>query len=563
MSVDPVRVRALYDSTIEPRLAELEGLRLKLRGLIIRAVAFVSAPVLLWWAGDFAAFVLPPQFVFLVQALAFVLIIVGVIVAGMRYLLPGVTAFINYKARFKQDIVSEVFKIVSPTAEYAPQQGIAKDVFVGSGIFDDRGSYSTDDRVRGRIGNTPFEAAEVKRQYSTGGKNSQTRTVFHGLFFHLDFNKALRGATVVQPETANSYQIGDRRGMTLVALEDPDFEKEFKVWTTNEVEARYILTPAMMERLMALRREASHPVFLGFQGHRAHIGIHYGRSLFEPSIASTTSRDAIDEMARHFSLAEFVVHELDLNTRIWTKGVDESLLHAPDAATDSPLDALAAAKPGSVTEQDLWQAATAAVGVTEADEQPQPTPGDTRIQIQHGADGATVSYGFSVSSTVCLLISAACALACIAALRALGTGENLGPVAALQPALSALPSIPVVDAIVGPVPLAWLIGGAFVGSFLSLGWLFHVHKVEITGDTVYIRRGLRPFARRYARPPYDRVVRLDNSVHIAKTGGGVTLFHPTASPNLTKDEARWVASEMHRAMRQTAPDRVRAAASKT
>ena len=78
-------------------------------------------------------------------------------------------------------------------------------MFIGCGVFQDRGSYHTDDRVRGRIGQTPFEAAEVKRQYSTGsGKNSRTYTVFHGLFFHLDFNKSLSGVTFVTPERPRS-----------------------------------------------------------------------------------------------------------------------------------------------------------------------------------------------------------------------------------------------------------------------------------------------------------------------------------------------------------------------
>ena len=102
-------------------------------------------------------------------------IFAGVIFAVVRFGLPGITAYANYKAKFKQDVVSEIFKIACPGAEYAPEHGIAKDVFIGCGIFQDRGSYSTDDRVRGRIGQTPFEAAEVKRRYSTGsGKNSRT-----------------------------------------------------------------------------------------------------------------------------------------------------------------------------------------------------------------------------------------------------------------------------------------------------------------------------------------------------------------------------------------------------
>jgi hypothetical protein len=550
MSVDPVRVQALYETTLKPRLAALEQHRHALRSYIIKGLASVGIPFLLWLFGDAIGYLLglsSHTAYTTLSVVLFLLIIGGAGFAIWRYGLAGTAAYANYKGKFKQDVVSEIFKITCPTAKYEPQHGMAQDVFVGCGIFQDRGSYSTDDRVRGRIGQTPFEAAEVKRQYSTGGKNSQTRTVFHGLFFHLDFNKSLSGVTFVQPETAHSYQIGDRREMTVAALENPDFEKEFKVWTTNEVEARYILTPVMMEKLLALRQAAEHPVFLGFRGNRAFLGVHYGRSLFEPGIASTTSLDSIQEMAEHFALAEVVVNELDLNTRIWTKGVDDSLLHAPGDPDANPLDALAGAQAGTLTGADIWKAATDAVGAEREDKGPPvQRPSGTRIAIEQRHDGAIVSYGYSVGFIVCLLISAACAAVVVSAVRLLGEDGFWPP----GTPTAWLPAIPPVDDVVRAQPLAWLIPCAVVGAFLSLYWIFRVHKVEITPSTIYIHRGLRPVARRYSRPPYDVIVTLDTSVHVGRTGAR-TLINPTASPNLSKDEARWVGQEMRRALKQT------------
>ena len=550
MSVDPVRIRSLYETTLKPRLEGLESFRRTLRGYIIKAIISILGPFLLWYFGGGIAYLLgfSEAVSTAVTVVTFIGIFVGVIFAGMRFGLPGITAYANYKAKFKQDVVSEIFKMACPGAEYAPQHGIAKDVFIGCDVFQDRGSYSTDDRVRGRIGQTPFEAAEVKREYSTGsGKNSRTYTVFHGLFFHLDFNKSLSGVTFVQPEQAQSHQIGGRKGMTVATLENPDFEKEFKVWTTNEVEARYILTPAMMEKLLSLRQAAEHPVFLGFRGNRAFLGVHYGRSLFEPGIASTTSMASIEEMAEHFSLAEVVVNELDLNTRIWTKGVDDSLLHAPADPDTNPLDALADKAPGTLTEGDVWKAVTDAVGAQADDTGPPATrPAGTRIAIEHRPDGATVSYGFSIGFIICLLLSLGCAVAVISALRLLGE-QGFFP-----PGISTawLPAIPLVDEYVQLEPLAWLVPCALVGGFLSLYWIFRVHKVEITPSTVYIHRGLRPIARRYPRPPYDVILNLEKSVHVGKSGA-TSLINPTASPNLSKEEARWVAQEMRRAVKQT------------
>lgn len=547
MSVDPALVESLYDTKLKPRLEGLEGHRKLLKGYIIKGLASVGVPFLLWQFSDVFGyfFSLSEATQVILNVVLFMAIIGGAVFGVWKFGLAGVTAYANYKMKFKQEVVAEVFRIVCPSGKYEPQHGIAKDTFIGCGIFEDRGDYHTDDRVRGKIGHTPFEAAEVKRQYTSGsGKNSKTYTVFHGLFFHLDFNKSLSGVTLVTPEGAHGCQIGSRSGMTLATLESPDFEKEFKVYTNNEVEARYILTPAMMEKLLSLRRAVEHPVFLGFRGNRAFLGVHYNRALFEPGIASTTAKASILEMAEHFAMAEVVVNELDLNTRIWTKGVDESLLHAPDADAN-PLDALAAG--GELTPDQVWKAATEAVGA-QVDDQGPPAqkPDRTRIQIEHRADGATVSYGFSIGFIICLLISVACAVAAVSAFRVLGEDGFWPP----GTPTAWLPAIPPVDEYVRINPLPFLLIGVPLGGFLSLYWTFRVHKVEITPSTIYISRGLRPFARRYPRPPYDTIVKLDTSVHVGRTGG-VTLINPTASPNLSKDEARWVAQEMRRAVKQT------------
>ena len=70
-----------------------------------------------------------------------------------------------------------------------------------------------------------------------------------------DFNKNFNGHTVVLPDTAEkilgkfgqSLQSMSSRG-ELVKLEDPEFEKEFCVYGDDQVEARYILSPALMKR---------------------------------------------------------------------------------------------------------------------------------------------------------------------------------------------------------------------------------------------------------------------------------------------------------------------------
>jgi hypothetical protein len=246
-------------------------------------------------------------------------------------------------------------------------------------------------------------------------------------------------------------------------------------------------------------------------------------------------------------VAELVVNELDLNTRIWTKDVDDSLLKAADAGEENEIEKLAAARGGELTGDDIWKAATDAVSDWDDDIADAPRPAGTRIDVARAGAGATVSYGISISFVILLLISIFCLAATVSAVRLLSESDMTWPPDLPKPPL---PAIPFVDDLVRPQPLAWLIPCPLVGGYLALYWLFRVHKVEITPSTIYIHRGLRPFARRYSRPPWDSVVCMDNSVHIGQKGI-MRLINPTASPNLSTEEARWVASEMRKAMKQT------------
>jgi hypothetical protein len=551
VSVPKADVDRLYDEILAPRLQALEVLRLDLKRYIVKAALLVGVPFAMFFFGNVVSVVLGDLVGSVVSGLGFALIFVGVIAAGILYGIPGLTAMVNYRQRFKNEIVSEIFKIVCPSATYDANEGLPESIFDEPRIFSTTGGFKSDDRVRGRIGHTPFEAAEVRRSYSTGGKNSRTVVVFHGLFFHIDFNKTVRGLTIVEPASASGGQIGDRDELARITLENPDFSREFTVYTNNEVEARYILTPVMMEQLLSLRQQAGHPVFMAFKGSRAYLGIHYGRELFEPGIRATTAREAIEAMAAQFALAETIVNELDLNTRIWTKGVDDSLLRREDAVGPDPMDRIAKqAEAGTLTAAQLWDAATEATGENAEAPYDGTQPPGSSIRVDRSPGSVLIRYGGLLSYLFTIALWILCVPVVLASFRAAvaqwSPQTGLGPLTGLP---AAIPPLSPFDAWVASLPIAWLIGSGVIGGITFLMWTTRVHVVEVTAHEIKVRRGLRPWPRRYARPPYNRVTAIGNAVFLR--ADGFSLYTPTASPNLKKDEAAWLAAEMRRAMKET------------
>jgi hypothetical protein len=67
-----------------------------------------------------------------------------------------------------------------------------------------------------------------------------------------------------------------------VKLEDPVFEKAFEVYSTDQIEARFILTPDFMERLIGLERTfKGRQVRCAFSGGCMFLACE-GKNLLEP-----------------------------------------------------------------------------------------------------------------------------------------------------------------------------------------------------------------------------------------------------------------------------------------
>lgn len=240
----------------------------------------------------------------------------------------------SYRKEYKEKIIARIAGYADEGLAYSPDGFILQNEFVRSRIFTlscDR--YSGEDHFRGRIGKTDIEFSEVtaKHRSSSGagsGRKEEYTTIFRGLFIIADFNKHFKTHTVVLPDTAE--KLFGKFGQTLQAasfgrgelirLEDPRFEKEFCVYGDDQVEARYILTPALMERILAFRKKWNTKVHLSFLESRVYIAISMNKDLFELRPFKPAADYAfLEETLRFLTLLTDVVEDLNLNTRIWTK----------------------------------------------------------------------------------------------------------------------------------------------------------------------------------------------------------------------------------------------------
>ena len=240
------------------------------------------------------------------------------------------------KLQYKKLVVPALLREIDPGLTYDPEGCIPKADFRRAKIFSQSAdTYHGEDLVRGTYKGIPIRFSELKVQEAHhDGKNTTYHTFFDGVFLIADFHKDFKCRHWVLPDTAEAafgqvfgnflqkLHLPGRGHMT--RMEDPAFEKKFVVYTEDDVEARYILTPKLMRTMMSLfdrYRKGVSKIAFAFLESSVFIAIPMpsGRNLFE-----MPSHGDIGEAAARQTLAELneilsVFDAMDLDLRLWSK----------------------------------------------------------------------------------------------------------------------------------------------------------------------------------------------------------------------------------------------------
>ncbi len=315
-------IQRIYHENIEPKLESLNVRRKALQNHYFIAILGIVGTILLIviLANSGVGILLLP--------------VIGLVVFVVIRFIKISRLSKEYRADFKANVVAEIVKAVNPSWTYEPDNMIGQEVYWQSDLFRTKyDRYKGDDLVKGVIEKTDFECSELHTEYkevtydSKGRRRERWVTIFRGLFFHADFNKEFMGRTYVSPDVAEKMfgKFGQKfqkftGPAPLVKLENVEFEKEFVVHATDQIEARYILTPTIMEAILRIKQQYNTQVHFSFVGSRVYCALSINRNLFEPKIfGQVVNLSEIENMYSLFKVNEVIIHELNLNTRIWTK----------------------------------------------------------------------------------------------------------------------------------------------------------------------------------------------------------------------------------------------------
>jgi hypothetical protein len=144
--------------------------------------------------------------------------------------------------------------------------------------------------------------ARLEQRHANARGNTYYSQVFLGQLIRMHFPQSFAGVTVVRRDSGIFNVFGGEKGLKRVGLEDPVFEKAFEVWGADQVEARCLLHPAFMQRLLDLEtRLSGSRLRCAFEQGDLIIAIEGGNlfepgNLFRPLIDVTRAKRIVDEI---------------------------------------------------------------------------------------------------------------------------------------------------------------------------------------------------------------------------------------------------------------------------
>lgn len=170
---------------------------------------------------------------------------------GITFIISAFVLYFSRQKNFENKIKTHIMPTVCnsfPKLSWVPGLYLDFTMLKNSFLLNNYDSFESDDIFKGQFKDVNFDIIESK---FTSGSGKNRATIFEGVIIKLDMNKNFTGNTVIRPNTL--LHSSPSPILKHTELEDINFEKKFDVFTDDEVEARYLITPSFMERLNEMK----------------------------------------------------------------------------------------------------------------------------------------------------------------------------------------------------------------------------------------------------------------------------------------------------------------------
>lgn len=269
----------------------------------------------------------------------------------------------EYKNTFMKSLLPIAVKNILTDVQVDVNNGIPSYVIQETHSMSTGDRYNSSNFVSGKYKDIKVMMSDVHIQDEHEDSEGHTSyvTIFLGQWMIFDFNKNFKSNVQIwEKKVFGGISRRWKSSLKKVELEDIEFNKKFKVLSENELDAFYIITPKLMERVKAVEAAINGTIMLVFYNNQLHVAVYNNKTTFNVNIHKTIN---FEEFARE-SLKDLdaiikFVDILELDNDLFKVGevnkIEEPVADVTRAATTSSNQGIVAANTEPVTSQPVQQ----------------------------------------------------------------------------------------------------------------------------------------------------------------------------------------------------------------
>ena len=233
---------------------------------------------------------------------------------------------LKFNKAFKDIFVKEALKSTFEDLTYNIDEGFSEKTIYDYGMLDTGDQFSSNDYIAGKYKGINFEQSDlfIEEKHETTDSDGNTEVtwipIFTGRYMIFDFNKHFKANVQVASKNFYSRSLPWGQKYSTVKMEDMEFNKIFKVYTSMEHDAFYLLTPHFIDIIKHLYNQLNAGIMLGFLDNRLHVAIDNGEDSFEWNVLKPIDEEEIkNNILKDIKIITDFVNELNLDNDLFKK----------------------------------------------------------------------------------------------------------------------------------------------------------------------------------------------------------------------------------------------------
>jgi len=226
--------------------------------------------------------------------------VAGIIIASVSFFIIRGSQLVTIERKIREDILQSFFEAVIPEMSFSTYSYVNRELFEKSKFIWSYTHHQGENHFKGILNNVNVEFSELILTETT---DKIRWPIFTGPFFVIKFPEQFKGRTVVKPfskKTTADRKLGNLLQKIIkssdpeININDDSFHKEFKIFSTNENEAKNILSEDLRNFLLSFTANSNTEPYFSISKDQIYFGLNKFKDLFKIEIKKPINKDLLE-----------------------------------------------------------------------------------------------------------------------------------------------------------------------------------------------------------------------------------------------------------------------------